>query len=78
MCQKLPYENFKWSNDLTLDKLKTGIYDVALEILTNLHNKFKDYPLCPEIKNIPENMLSNYQKHLNDKLNIKYNETDKN
>ena len=42
-----------------------------------LNNKSKDYPLCPEIKNISENMLSNYQKYLNDRLNIKYSEADK-
>ena len=77
MSQKLPYKNFKWSNNLKLDKLQIGIYEVDLEILKNLHDKFKDYPLCPEIKNIPENMLSNYQKYLNDKLDIKYNETDR-
>ena len=77
MSQKLPYKNFKWSTKLSLDKLQTGIYEVDLEIPTNLHNKFKDYPLAPEIKNIPENMLSNYQKYLNDKLNIKYSEKDK-
>ena len=35
----------------------------------------KDYPLCPEIKSINEDMLSEYQKYLNDKLNIKYNST---
>ena len=61
---------------MSLDKLQTGIYEVDLEI-PNLHNKFKDYPLAPEIKNIPENMLSNYQEYLNDKLNIKYSEKDK-
>ena len=77
MSRKLPYRNFKWSKNLTLDRLQTGIYEVDLEIPTNLHNKFKDYPLCPEIKNIPENMLPNYQKYLNDKLNIKYCEADK-
>ena len=76
MSQSLPYKNFKWSNDLSLDKLQTGIYEVDLEIPTNLNNKF-DYPSYPEIKNIPENMLCNYQKYLNDKLNIKYNEKDK-
>ena len=75
MSQKLPYKNFKWSNDLALNK--TGIYEVDLEIPTNLHNKFKDFPLCPKIKNIPENILSNYQKYLNDKLSIKYREVDK-
>ena len=44
MIQSLPYKNFKWSNNLTLDKIQTGIYDVDIEIPTNLHNKFKDYP----------------------------------
>ena len=75
MVQSLPYKNFKWSNNLTLDK--TGIYEVDLEIPKELHDKFKDYPLCPEIKCIPENNLSEYQKYLNNKLNIKYNEKDK-
>ena len=79
MSKPLPYKNFKWSNDLTLDpnNLQTGIYEVDIEIPENLHNKFNDHPLCPEIKNIPENMLSEYQKYLNNKLNIKYNEKDK-
>ena len=77
MSQKLPYNNFKWSNNLTLDKIQTGIYDVDLSIPKELHYKFKDFPLCPEIKNIPKNNLSEYQKYLNNKLNIKYNEKDK-
>ena len=75
MVQSLPYKNFKWSNDLTLDK--TGIYEVDIEIPKELHEKFKDYPLCPEIKNIPEDNLSEYQTYLNNKLNIKYTEKDK-
>ena len=77
MIQSLPYKNFKWSDDLTLDKIQTGIYEVDIEIPTNLHDKFKDYPLAPEIKSIPENNLSEYQNYLNNKLNIKYNEKDK-
>ena len=79
MSKPLPHKNFKWSDDLTLDpkNLRTGIYEVDIEIPKELHNKFKDYPLCPEIKNISENILSDYQKYLNDKLNIKYNEKDK-
>ena len=79
MSKPLPYKNFKWSNDLTLNpnNLQIGIYKVDIEIPKVLHNKFKDYPLLPEIKNIPENMLSEYQKYLNNKLNIKYNEKDK-
>ena len=77
MVQSLPYKNFKWSNDLTLDKIQTGIYEVDIEIPKELHDKFKDYPLCPEIKSIPENNLSQYQNYLNNKLNIKYTEKDK-
>ena len=77
MSQKLPYKNFKWSNDLTLDKMQTSIYEVDISIPENLHYKFKDYPLCSEIKSITENDLSEYQKYLNNKLNIKYDEKDK-
>ena len=77
MIQPLSYKNFKWSNNLTLYKLQTGIYEVDIEIPKELHEKFKDYPLCPEIKSIPENNLSEYQKYLNNKLNIKYSEKDK-
>ena len=79
MSKPLPYKNFKWSDDLTLDQnnLQTGIYEVDIEIPKELHDKFVDYPLCPEIKSINEDMLSEYQKYLNGKLNIKYNEKDK-
>ena len=83
MSKPLPYKNFKWSNDtsegITLNEnnFQTGIYEVDIEIPENLHNKFKDFPVCPEIKSIDENNLSDYQKYLNDKLDIKYNEKDK-
>ena len=77
MSQKLPYKNFKWSNDLTLDKIQIGIYEVDLTISKELHYKFKDYPIAAEIKSIPENNLSEYQKYLYNKLNIKYNGNDK-
>ena len=79
MSKPLPYKNFKWSDDLTLDQnnLQKGIYDVDIEIPKELYDKFKDYPLCPEIKSIDENMLSEYQKCLNDKLNDKYSQKDK-
>ena len=77
MSQKLPYKNFKWSNDLSLDKIQTGIYEVDISIPENLHYRFKDYPLAPEIKSIQKNNSSKYQKYLNNKLNIKYNEKDK-
>ena len=76
MSKSLPYKNFKWSDNLILDpnNLQTGIYEVDIEIPNELHDKFKDYPVCSQIKNIPENMLSEYQKYLNNKLNIKYDE----
>ena len=79
MSKPLPYKNFKWSNDLNLNpkNLQTGIYEVDIEIPKELHDNFLDYPLCPEIKSINEDMLSEYQKYLNDELNIKYNEKDK-
>ena len=79
MSKPLPYKNFKWSNEVTSDSnnLKTGIYDVDIEVPENLHNKFKDFPVCPEIKSIDESNLSDYQKYLYDKLNTKYNEKDK-
>ena len=77
MSQKLPYENFKWSKDLSLDKIQTGIYEVDLSIPENLHYKFKNYPLCPQIKYIPKNNFSEYRKYLNIKLNVKYNEKNK-
>ena len=79
MSKPLPYKNFKWSDNLTLDpkNLQTGIYKVDIEIPKELHDKFFDYPLCPEIKSKNEDMLTEYQKYLNDKLNIKYNEKGK-
>ena len=77
MSQILPYKNFKWSNDLSLDKIQTGIYEVDISIPKELHYKFKGYPSAPEIKSIQENNLSKYQKYLNNKLNFKYNEKDK-
>ena len=42
MIQPLPYKNFKWSNNLTLDKVQIDIYEVDIEILKELHDKFKD------------------------------------
>ena len=40
MVQSLPYKNFKWSNDLTLDKLQTGNYEIDIEIPKELYDKF--------------------------------------
>ena len=80
ISKPLPYKNFKWSDDLTLDpnNLQKGMYEVDIETPKELHDKFVDYPLAPEIKIINEDMLSEYQKYLNDKLNMKYSAADKN
>ena len=78
MSKPLPCKNFEWSNvilsevSLNENNLKTGIYEVDIEIPENLHNKFKNFPLCPEIKSINENSYSDYQKFLNNKLNIRF------
>ena len=48
------------ANNLYLDKMQTGIYEVDISIPKELHYKFKDYPLAPEIKSISENNLSEY------------------
>ena len=52
MSKPLPYKNFMWSNDLTLDpnNLQTGIYEVDIETPKELQDEFVDYPLAPEIK----------------------------
>ena len=52
MSKSLPYKNFKWSFNIDLNNLQTGIYEVDIEIPKELQDKFVDYPLAPEIKNI--------------------------
>ena len=44
MSKPLPYKNFKWSFNIDLNNLQTGIYEVDIEIPEGLFNKFKDYP----------------------------------
>ena len=50
MSKPFPYKNFKWSFNIDLNNLQTGIYEVDIEIPEELHDKFKDYPLAPELK----------------------------
>ena len=78
MSKPLPYKHFKWSFNIDLNNLQTGIYEVDIEIPEELHDKCKRLSISTrKIKSINEDMLSDYQKYLNDKLNIKYNEKDK-
>ena len=46
----------------TTDDQKTGYsYEVDIHCPNNLHDKFDDYPLCPEQKIIIDSMQSEHQ-----------------
>ena len=70
MSQYLPYDNFKWVNNINqieqkLMKIKnnssTGyILEVNLEYPKNLNYGHSDYPLAPEKINLQKEWLSNY------------------
>ena len=69
MSQNLPYKDIKFSNVSIDTVLKTSddndegyILEVDLHIPSKLHDKFKEFPPCPESLNVTENMLSDYQK----------------
>ena len=56
MSQKLPYKDFKWTNDINTDNIndintngdKGYILEVDLEYPEHLHDLHNDYPLAPE------------------------------
>ena len=70
MSQYLPYGGFKWVKNIEKIKQKlmnvksnssTGyILDIDLEYLQELHDIHNDYPLAPEIINLPKEWLSKY------------------
>ena len=74
MCQKLPYKDIKFINDLdnftekeilNYDDGDEGyILDVDLEYPKELHDKHIDYPLAPQIMNVNASMLSDCQKEI--------------
>ena len=67
MSQYLPYANFKWVKNINKIEQKlmqikkdssTGyILEIDLEYPEELHDIHNDYPLAPEIINIPKDYL---------------------
>ena len=67
MSQYLPYANFKWVKNINKIEQKlmqikkdssTGyILEIDLEYSEELHDIHNDYPLAPEIINIPKDYL---------------------
>ena len=91
MSQSLPYQDLKFS-DVGLDEiLKTPDdseigyiveVDLSCEMETKeetekLHDYLKEYPPAPESMCIKSDMLSKYQKDLNDKYKVKYGDKNK-
>ena len=86
MSQMLPSGGFKWkavgteSLDYWIkfvmeqdDNQDTGyFFEIDIEYPENLHEKHDTFPCAPEHMKIEEEMLSQYQKDLGDKLGVKY------
>ena len=85
MSQALPYKNLHFNTDVTLeDILNTDdnsdvgyIVEVDLHFPEEIHDKLKEYPVCPENTNVKEEWLSDYQKHLLKELKMKNSKCDK-
>ena len=81
MCQPLPYKDIKFDNDITLETiLKTPddseigyMVEVDLEFPKELHNKFKQYPPCPEPLKPKVEWFSDYQKEVMEATHSKPN-----
>ena len=78
MVQKMPTGKLKWEDVaiwnlehiLKID-IEGGFYlEVDLEYPKELHNKHNDYPLAPENFVVTEDMLTEYQKELAQKLEV--------
>ncbi|XP_023225337.1 uncharacterized protein LOC111626253 [Centruroides sculpturatus] len=87
MSAYLPVNNFRWLhkdeiNALDIrnisDKNSIGyILEVDLKYPENIHDRHDNLPLAAEHINIPYELLSNYQKTVLNKLNLKYTNTNK-
>jgi len=79
MSESLPYQDIKWNHDVTLDDVlntpddnETGyIVEVDLSFPRELHDKFKEFPPCPESLCPKTEWLSDFQHDLMEKYNIK-------
>jgi len=84
MSQPMPYELLE-PIDLTLDEILNQSNDAEIgyfveydvEVPNELHDKFKDYPLCPTSSNIEFTSLSQYQKQILKDNNRKHNSKSK-
>ena len=65
------YQQFNWNDE------RGYILEVDLEYPKEIHDYHNSYPLCPERKLIKTSMLSKFQLHLKDKLNISSDHVEK-
>ena len=83
MSQPLPYKNLRLRDDVLLEEIlgtaddaETGfIVECDLHFPKEIHDKLKEFPPCPESLNIPESMLSTYQKETAKQNNMKFSKT---
>jgi len=71
MSDFLPYNLLDWCDKSIEDIINTpdnsdiGYYvEFDMDIPNNLHDYFNDYPPCPEIRTVPTEWLSDYQKDI--------------
>lgn len=70
MCQPLPYDTVKFDNNVSLetiletpDDAAVGyIIEVDLTFPRELHDKFKEFPSCPETIVPDMELMSDFQK----------------
>ena len=85
MSEYLPYEGFKWLNNVDefdvmsiSEKNPIGYFlDVDLKYPDELHELHNDYPIAPEKIAVSSDMLSNYCKKIADKYEIKVGDVKK-
>ena len=85
MSEYLPYEGFKWLNNVDefdvmsiSEKNPIGYFlDVDLKYPDELHELHNDYPIAPEKIAVSSDMLSNYCKKIADEYEIKVGDVKK-
>ena len=87
MCQPLPKGNFRFlppnelkKFDINIPQLndeKGYILEVDLCYPSELHELHNDYPLAPERLVVKEEMISDYGRHLAEKLDVKFSKIEK-
>ena len=87
MMQPLPERNFRFlsENEVTdfdvnvprVEDEKGYILEVDLEYPAELHQLHNDYPLAPERLVVTMEIISEYGKHLSEKLGVKFSKIEK-